>query len=83
MLECGDSRIIGIEVKASASVRRGDFKGLAALAEFVGGAFERGILFYGGARGGRLPACVVREGRGGVSDGYPVRAETACGLDSP
>ena len=48
MLERGDSRIIGVEVKASASVRREDFKGLAALAEFAGSAFERGVLFYGG-----------------------------------
>ena len=48
VLERGDSRIIGVEVKASASVRREDFKGLAALAEFAGSAFERGVLFYGG-----------------------------------
>ena len=48
VLERGDSRIIGVEVKASASVRREDFKGLAALAELAGGAFERGVLFYGG-----------------------------------
>ena len=48
VLERGDSRIIGVEVKVSASVRREDFKGLAALAEFAGSAFERGILFYGG-----------------------------------
>ena len=48
VLERDDSRIIGVEVKASASVRREDFKGLAALAEFAGNAFERGLLFYGG-----------------------------------
>ena len=48
VLERGDSRIVGVEAKASASVRREDFKGLAALAEFAGGAFERGVLFYGG-----------------------------------
>ena len=48
VLERGDSRIIGVEVKASASIRREDFKGLAALAEFAGNAFERGVLFYGG-----------------------------------
>ena len=48
VLERDDSRIVGVEVKASASVRREDFKGLAALAEFAGSAFERGVLFYGG-----------------------------------
>ncbi len=48
VLERGNSKIIGVEVKASASVNPGDFKGLAALAEFSGKAFERGILFYNG-----------------------------------
>ena len=48
VLERDDSRIIGIEVKASARVRQEDFKGLAALADFAGDAFERGVLFYGG-----------------------------------
>ena len=49
-LERGDGRVIGIEVKASASVRQEDFRGLATLAEFAGDAFERGVLFYGGHR---------------------------------
>ncbi len=48
VLERGNSKIIGVEVKASASVNAGDFKGLAALAEISGNAFERGILFYNG-----------------------------------
>ena len=48
VLERADSRIVGVEVKASATVRREDFKGLAALADFAGSAFERGVLFYGG-----------------------------------
>ena len=48
VLERGDSQIIGIEVQASATVRPEDFKGLAALAEFAGDIFERGVLFYGG-----------------------------------
>ena len=48
VLERDDSRIIGVEVKASASIRREDFKGLAALAEFAGSAFAHGVLFYGG-----------------------------------
>ena len=48
VLEGDDSRIVGVEVKASARVRQEDFKGLAALADFAGDAFLRGVLFYGG-----------------------------------
>ena len=48
VLERADAHIVGIEVKASATVRQEDFKGLAALADFAGSAFERGVLFYGG-----------------------------------
>ena len=48
VLERDDSHIIGVEVKASASIRREDFRGLAALAEFAGSAFAGGVLFYGG-----------------------------------
>ena len=48
VLERADSRIVGVEVKASATVHPEDFRGLAALADFAGSAFERGVLFYGG-----------------------------------
>ena len=48
VLERPDGRIVGVEVKASATVRRRDFDGLAALAEFAGNAFERGVLIYTG-----------------------------------
>ena len=48
VMERPDGRIIGVEVKASATVRREDFNGLAALAEFAGAGFERGVLFYTG-----------------------------------
>ncbi|MYE15695.1 MAG: hypothetical protein F4Y07_04360 [Gemmatimonadetes bacterium] len=44
-----DGRIVGLETKASATVRRDDFNGLAALAEVAGAAFEHGVLFYSGA----------------------------------
>ena len=47
-MERGDSRIVGVEVKAWASVRKEDFLGLAALAESAGDSFERGVLFFGG-----------------------------------
>lgn len=48
VLERSNARIIGIEVKASASLKIQDFKGLATLAEFSGAAFEQGFLFYTG-----------------------------------
>ena len=48
VLERPDGRIVGVEVKASATVRRQDFDGLAALAEFARAAFERGVLLYTG-----------------------------------
>ena len=48
VLERSNSKILGIEVKASASVRPGDFKGLATLADFAGVSFEQGVLMYTG-----------------------------------
>lgn len=48
VLECEGSRVIGIEIKASASVHIRDFRNLANLAEFTGSDFERGVLFYTG-----------------------------------
>ena len=48
VLERDNSRIMGIEVKASASVKQEDFKGLTTLADFVGNSFERGVLVYTG-----------------------------------
>jgi predicted AAA+ superfamily ATPase len=48
VIERSNASIIGIEVKASASVKTQDFRGLAKLAEFAGKAFETGVLFYTG-----------------------------------
>ena len=48
VIERSNSEIIGIEVKASASVKTQDFRGLVTLAEFAGKAFKAGILFYTG-----------------------------------
>jgi len=48
VLERSNGDIIGIEVKASASVKTQDFKGLVTLAEFAGKAFKTGIVFYTG-----------------------------------
>ena len=46
VLEASDRRVVGIEVKASASVGEADFGGLAALAEAAGKKFVRGVIIY-------------------------------------
>jgi len=48
VLEGAGARIVGIEIKASATISAGDFKGLKALAEAVGDRFHRGVLLYTG-----------------------------------
>lgn len=48
VLEQADGNIIGIEVKASASITQQDFKGLKTLAEYAGQKFRHGVLFYTG-----------------------------------
>lgn len=47
--EQSDGGIVGIEVKAAASVDACDFKGLQRLAEAAGHRFRHGIFFYSGA----------------------------------
>ncbi|MSQ47764.1 MAG: ATP-binding protein [Deltaproteobacteria bacterium] len=48
VLEDGAGRIVGIEVKASATISTHDFKGLRALAETAGSRFYRGVVLYTG-----------------------------------
>ena len=48
VLERPGGGIVGVEVKGSATIRREDFRGLSALAELVGAAFEHGVLVYTG-----------------------------------
>jgi predicted AAA+ superfamily ATPase len=48
VLEQDNGKIIGIEIKASASVSHQDFKGLNALADYAGKQFQHGVLFYTG-----------------------------------
>lgn len=48
VLEKSNLDVIGIEVKASASVSIGDFKGLAKLAEVTGEKFTHGVVLYTG-----------------------------------
>jgi predicted AAA+ superfamily ATPase len=46
--EDGAGALVGIEVKASATVNTGDFKGLRKLAEACGGEFKLGVVLYDG-----------------------------------
>lgn len=46
VLEDRSGRLVGVEVKAGASVGEGDFKGLRALARDAKRQFHRGVLFY-------------------------------------
>lgn len=48
VLESPLRAVVGIEVKASASVSGSDFKGLSQLREHSGGAFVSGIVLYNG-----------------------------------
>ena len=44
MIEDGLGRIVGVEVKASATVSRGDFAGLSRLAAATGESFAMGLV---------------------------------------
>lgn len=63
ILEDAAGHVVGIEVKATAAVGTGDFKGLRALAEDLGDRFHRGIVLYTGSEtipfGARLYALPV------------------------
>jgi predicted AAA+ superfamily ATPase len=48
VLESPNQRVVGIEVKASASITQGDFHGLRELANAVGEGFARGVVLYTG-----------------------------------
>lgn len=48
VLERADGRLVGIEVKAAATVTADDFKGLIAFREVAGSRFVRGIVLYTG-----------------------------------
>lgn len=49
VLEDRRGRIVGLEVKAAATVGAQDFKGLRTLAEATGKRFQRGVVLYTGA----------------------------------
>jgi predicted AAA+ superfamily ATPase len=48
VLENAVGEVVGIEVKASSTVKSGDFKGLNYLSELLGDRFLRGIVLYTG-----------------------------------
>lgn len=48
VIELADGRAVGVEVKASMSVKTGDFRGLSVFAEYAGARFSHGVLFYSG-----------------------------------
>jgi predicted AAA+ superfamily ATPase len=48
VLEAADGSVVGIEVKAAATVGKAEFKGLEALREAAGKRFARGIVLYTG-----------------------------------
>jgi hypothetical protein len=50
VLEAGDGRVVGVEVKAAATIGEGDFRGLRALHESAGKRFHRGVVLYTGAQ---------------------------------
>jgi predicted AAA+ superfamily ATPase len=50
VMERDDGKIIGIEIKASASVKQQDFKGLYEFELYGGNKFARGVLIYTGAQ---------------------------------
>lgn len=50
LLERADGRVVGLEVKSSASLQAKDFKGLQQLSATLGEAFHRGIVLYTGTQ---------------------------------
>lgn len=68
IIELGDGRVIGIEVKAAQTLRAQDFRGLGGLRDRLGDRFVRGVVLYTGYRsvpfGDRLsglPVCALWE----------------------
>ena len=64
VLENAAGEIVGIEVKASSTVKSSDFKGLKYLNELLGERLVRGIVLYTVDQTRSLwlkPVCVARE----------------------
>ncbi|WP_161606392.1 hypothetical protein [Microlunatus speluncae] len=50
VLETPDGRVVGIEVKAGATIRTDDLSGLRALQRITGDRFVAGYILYTGAQ---------------------------------
>ena len=63
VLEDAAGNLVGIEIKAGATLTAADFKGLRTLAELTGRRFHRGVVLYAGSEvvpfGARLHALLV------------------------
>ena len=49
VVESSAGKIVGVEVKASATIKLEDFRGLVHLADYAGEKMHRGVVFYSGA----------------------------------
>jgi predicted AAA+ superfamily ATPase len=63
VLETGDQRVAGVEVKLQATLRAEDFRGLRSFAEDAGSRFAAGVVLYAGEQtipfGGSLQAIPI------------------------
>ena len=50
VIEDANGQLVGVEVKASASVQAGDFRGLKQLAKLAGRQFKLGVILYDGTQ---------------------------------
>ena len=48
MIENGAGRLVGVEVKAAATVREADLRGLKKIASVARSRFQMGVLLYDG-----------------------------------
>ena len=48
VIEQSDGKVVGVEVKASMTVKAEDFKGLSSFADYAKDRFHHGVLFYSG-----------------------------------
>jgi predicted AAA+ superfamily ATPase len=48
VIERSDGKVVGVEIKASMTIKPEDFSGLSSFADYAGERFLHGILFYSG-----------------------------------
>ncbi len=49
VVENSAGKVVGVEVKASATIKLEDFRGLVHLADYAREKMHRGVIFYSGA----------------------------------